>query len=465
MNAAPLRIELRRSVAPVAALAVLAGGVAYLYLLDGPWTQRSTAWTAQWTALALWTRSLLVVLWPVAVGLGALQGLRDHRSKAVELLASTPRPLLHRTAVLAGALALAVVTAFALIVLSGAVQVMGNATYVHLRWLPIVLVGALSLAAGAVLGLGVGRALPSPFTPPALAMAAFAFVVLLGDLLGQRQLVTDQGIPYTEPNRLSLLSPAVGEVRDVLTTLAPSVHLGQSVWLLGMAATGLALLMASTPRGRLLAGVPLLAGLVLALTVLPTDLRRMYVADGSAAHLVCEGPVCVTQVQRGQLAGLAGPAGTALSLLDRKLGLDAPRAVQEDTASPTVGTPPARRRATVLFRFDDPLFAGARGERLTRAVIAQSLVPDCSLLPPSWGGSVAVDDVIAQSVATRWVTGHPQPLPGMLPPGATERAESAWRALAALPPGEQRARVRAMREVTHSCQGEPLAALEGGTAR
>ncbi|MEU5328932.1 hypothetical protein [Streptomyces parvus] len=465
MNTTPLRTELRRSIAPWAALAVLAGGIAYLYLLDGPWSKRTTEWTAQWTALALWTRSLLVILWPVVVGLGALQGLRDHRSKASELLASTPRPLLHRTAALAGALLLALVTAFALIVLSGAVQVAGNATYFHLRWVPIVLVGVLALAAGALLGMGVGRTLPSAFTPPALAMAAFAFTILLGDLLGRRQLFTEQGIPYTEPNQLSLLSPAVAEVRDVLTTLAPSVHLGQSVWLLGIAATGLALLTTSTPRGRLLAGVPLLAGLVLALAVLPTDLRRMYVADGAAGELVCEGPVCVTRVQREKLADLTGPAGAALSLLEGKLGPDAPRTVRENTASPAVGSPEAWSSDAVLLRFDDALFTGAHGGRLTQAVVAQGMMPGCSVLPASWGGSVVVDDVIAQYVATRWVTGRPEPLPGTLAAEQTGRAETVWRAFTALPPAEQRARVRTMREATHSCQGEPLAALEGGNAR
>ncbi|MFC9173469.1 MULTISPECIES: hypothetical protein [Streptomyces] len=465
MNTAPLRTELRRSIAPWAALALLAGGIAYLYLLDGPWAKRTTAWTAQWTALALWTRSLLVILWPVVVGLGALQGLRDHRSKASELLASTSRPLLHRTAVLAGALVLALVTAFALIVLSGAVQVAGNTSYLHLRWVPIVLVGVLALAAGALLGLGTGRALPSPFTPPALAMAAFAFTVLLGDLLGQRQLVTEQGIPYTEPNQLSLLSPAVAEVRDVLTTLAPAVHLGQGVWWLSMAATGLALLMTSTPRGRLLAGVPLLAGLVIALAVLPTDLRRMYVADGAAAELVCEGPVCVSRVQRQKLADLTGPAGTALSLLERKLGPGAPRTVRENTGSPTIGSPEAWSSDAVVFRFDDALFTGAHGERLTQAFVAQGLMPGCSVLPASWGGSVVVDEAIAQYVTTRWVTGRPEPLPGALSTGQTGRAETVWRVFAALPPAEQRARVRTMREATHSCQGEPLAALEGGSAR
>lgn len=166
MNVRVLRIELKRSVAPWAGAVVLTTALAFLYLIPGSWWTGTTAWTAQWTSMALWTRSVLFYLWPLAVGLGALQGLRDHRSKMSELLTSTPRPARHRAATLAGATAITLASAFSLLVLVGAVQVVANTEYTHLGWLPISLVGALSLVAGAVLGMGAGRAVPSVLTRP-----------------------------------------------------------------------------------------------------------------------------------------------------------------------------------------------------------------------------------------------------------------------------------------------------------
>lgn len=115
MNIRVLRTELKRSLAPWAGAVVLTTALAFLYLLNGAWWSGTTAWTAQWTSLALWTRALLFYLWPLAVGLGALQGLRDHRSKMPDLL-TTSRPAWHRAATLAGTTAITLASAFALVV-------------------------------------------------------------------------------------------------------------------------------------------------------------------------------------------------------------------------------------------------------------------------------------------------------------------------------------------------------------
>ncbi|MEV0262346.1 hypothetical protein AB0I49_13495 [Streptomyces sp. NPDC050617] len=240
----------------------------------------------------MWTRSLLAFLWPLVLGLGALQGLRDHRSKTAELLTSTPRPPWHRAVALLGTTALTLVTGFALLIVAGGVQVLAGGAYQHLGWVPISLVATLSLVAAAALGMGLGRTLPSAFTPsaltppaltpPALTVAAFVFVSLLRTAEGP-------AVPTPAvPNRLALLSPVVAQVREVRLTLSASVHLGQTLGLLGVAATGFALLAAVTTRGRLLALAPVLAGAVLALLVLPSDPRRTYVVDRAAAAMVCE---------------------------------------------------------------------------------------------------------------------------------------------------------------------------------
>ncbi|WP_405540727.1 hypothetical protein [Streptomyces antimycoticus] len=464
MNTRVLRTKLKRSVAPWAGSVVLTSALAFLYLVDGEWRRGSTAWTAQWTSLALWTRTLLFYLWPLAVGLGASQGLRDHRSNMSELLTTTSRPAWHRAATLAGTTAITLASAFALLVLVGGVQVLANAEYTHLGWLPISLVGALSLVAGAVLGMGAARALPSVLTPPLLAMGAFAFTAVMHMSLGRTETDTAVGIPSTEPNQISLLSPAVDEVRDALVTLSASVHVGQTIWLLGLAATGFALLVAATPRTRLLALTPVLAGAAVALLVLPSDPRRMYVLDKAAAELVCDGPVCVTRTHQARLADLAPHGKKALRLLHGALGSQAPVSVRENTAVQPEGSMPRWSSKTVLIDFDDDIIA-AKGEELTRALIAKGMVPGCS--PVGWSGAGGED--VARTVAVGWVLGDLNPMPGQGAPNVRRevgtQARGVWKDLEVLPRAKQLQRINAMRANALSCRGDALDALTGGAYR
>ncbi|WP_328507824.1 hypothetical protein [Streptomyces sp. NBC_00391] len=459
MNVRVLRIELRRSVAPWAGAVTLTVSLAFLYLLSGPWWKGTALWTTQWTSMALWTRFLLVFLWPLAMALGALQGLRDHRSRMSELLTSTPRPARHRAATTAGATAITLASAFALLVLLGAVQVLGATEYTHLGWLPISLVGTLALVAGAVLGMGLGRSLPSPLTPPALAVAAFVFVNLL-------RLSTGSGIPTaTAPTRVALLSPPVDEVRDVFLTLSAPVHLGQTVWLFGMAATGFALLAAATPRARLLALAPVLACAAVALLLFPSDPRRAYVVDESAAAQVCDGPVCVATAHQDRLAGLAGPGKKALRLLRGVLGGEAPTSVRESTAPRGIFDPPDRSRTSVLVDFDDFVIADAKGEELTRVLLAQGMVPLCSARSANESGTLG--EIAAQSVAAGWVLGDLRPFNGAMHASSDQLAAArpVLTELKALPWSEQVARVKSAHTAAVSCEGDPLDVLDGGTSR
>ncbi|MFE9023871.1 hypothetical protein ACFYNL_35625 [Streptomyces sp. NPDC007808] len=464
MNLRVLRIELRRSVAPWAGAVVLVSALAFLYAVNGAWWNGTAAWTAQWTSLALWTRGLLFYLWPLAVGLGALQGLRDHRSKMSELLTSTPRPGRHRAATQAGATAITLASSFALLVLVGGVQVLADTEYTHLGWLPISSVGALFLVAGALLGMGAGRAVPSVLTPPALTMVAFVFTALMHMSLGRTETTTAAGITSTEPNRVSLLSPTV-EVRDALVTLSASVHVGQTIWLLGMAATGFALLVAATARARLLALAPVLAGATLALLVLPSDPRRIHVVDKAAAELVCDGPVCVARTHQARLADLAEPGKEALRLLHRALGGQAPVSVRENTAVLPEGSTPRWSRDTVLFEFDDDIIAAAKGEELTWALVAKGMVPGCA--PVGW--SSFGGDEFAQTVAVGWVLGDLRSLPGTEAAGLRRQVDAetrpVWKELEALPRAEQLSRINAMRTAALSCEGDAFDALKGGASR
>lgn len=469
MNLRILGIELKRSAAPWIGVFVLVVPLAFLYFVSGPWEEGATKWTAQWTSMALWTRYPLIFLWPLAVGLGALQGLRDHRSKMSELLTSTPRPARHRAAALAGTTSFALISAFALVVLLGAVLTLtGDASYGHLGWLPISLVGALALAAGAVLGMGVARALPSVLTPPLLVVVTFLF----NSFVRFRQ-TSEDPVPATPaPNAFSLLSPAVADVRETLLTLSASVHLGQTLWLLGMAATGFALLAVATPRARLLALTPLLAGGTLALPLLPADPRDTYVVDRAAAAQVCDGPVCVTTIRQPQLDTLVGPGRETLRLLRGALGDQAPTGIRETAVPRALTGPPERARDAVLLDFGDEvigkaMFGDAGDKELTRVMVALSIAPVCHSRSGTEGGTV--EDAATQSVAAAWVLGdRPRPLDGTWHSASDqeELARPVWKKLVALPAAEQRRRIGAMHAAAVSCSGDdPLAELNGGAYR
>ncbi|MFE3740767.1 hypothetical protein [Streptomyces sp. NPDC059134] len=464
MNSRVLRIELRRSAAPWAGLVAGAGALGFLALLDDPWWGGTAAGTSQWTPMALLTRTTLYYVWPLVVGIGALQGLRDARSRTTELLATTPRPSWSRAMLPAGATAIALVSGFGLLTLWGGFQVfLGGGSYTHLGWLPISLVGALALVAGALFGMGVARVLPSVITPPLLVVACLAAIILT-------QQNADGVVPSgSAPNRVSLLSPAAPPPREMLLTLASQVHLGQTVWLLGLLATGFALLVAVGHRARLLASVPVLVGAALALSVLPAAPRQSYVIDQAAAALVCDGPVCVTQAHAARLEEMAPRGREALLLLSRVLGDKAPDSVREETTLRASGDQRKLAAGTVLVDFDDPLLAGREGRELTRYLVAQGLAPNCSARTAQESGGL--DGVVAQSIVAGWALGDRalEPLEEKATDeysrAAWKEGEDAWAGLAAAQPAEQRARIAAAHQESLSCTYEAIKALKGGASR
>jgi len=173
-----LRIELRRSIAPWAGLAVVVVALGFLLPLPGPWWKTPAPWTAQTTTTVLWLRYLLVFLWPIVVGAGAIQGMRDSRSGMTELLVTTSRPHWHRAAKLAGAVGGLSALGFLLVFAVGAVEVLAHDGLFSAGFVPVLGVGMLGVVAGSWLGLAVGRLLPHPLTAPALAVLVLVLSVL-----------------------------------------------------------------------------------------------------------------------------------------------------------------------------------------------------------------------------------------------------------------------------------------------
>lgn len=446
-----LRLELRRSIAAWAALFVLAAAVTLVYSLSAPWWKGPEAWNAQWHSAAQWVRFLLVFLWPLVVGAGAIAGLRDHRAGTGELFGSTPRPAWHRGFAAAGALGICLALAYLVLFGIGAVQVVVHGGYFHLAWLPITAVGTLAVVAGGWFGMGVARALPSALTPPLLVGGSLVVLVFL----------TISQDPFEDspvlPNRITLLSPALVATRNVYDTVAAAASTGQAIWLAGLALTGLGLYVATSARTRVLALVPVVAGAAMALPVLPA---RTFVPNEAASALVCRGQVCLSRMRESTLDSFAPVAEEALRLL-AKLP-DAPKSVHEVFDPQPRDTGIARTADVVPVSFNTDAFKLARSGDWLSVLVAGGGTPSCL-------GEMALDEDTVREAAARtavaaWFTGELKPLPNFryVRDGAAGPATRTWEILRTLPPDQQLARVSAARAVGLSCQGDQLTVLTGG---
>jgi hypothetical protein len=446
-----LRIELRRSAAVWAALVLLGTALGLLYVLPGPWWHGSAAWDKQWVASALWMRYLLAFVWPIAVGAGALQALRDSRSGMTELLTTTPRPGWARAVKLTVAFALSLTLTYLLLFGLGAVQVIVHKGFFDLAWLPNVLVGILGLVAGACLGLGVGRALPHPVTPPLLtgvALVASAFL--------QAGLYRGYAPGTMLPNRLGLLLPGLDEPWHVLLVTATRVDLGQGVWFAGLAGTGLLLLIAGSVRARLLALLPMGVGLAVALALFPATRDGNYMVDQRAARLVCDGEICVAAMHENELPRLAGPAREALRLLT--ILPNAPKRVEEITTPTQYFAMPPRATGVVYVDFAEETLLRASPEDLVRSMVAGVGMPTCS-----GEYSAGPREDVMRIVTAAWFTGEVKRLPEIMWLGTSfdHDIDAAWTGLRALPAEQQKARIEAVRQANLGCQKDLLDVLTG----
>ncbi|MFJ5986980.1 hypothetical protein [Lentzea sp. NPDC092896] len=448
-----LRVELRRSIAPWAGLVLVGAAVTLLYSLSAPWWKGLEAWDEQWHSAAQWVRFLLVFLWPMVVGAGAIAGLRDHRAGTEDLLATTARPAWQRAAATAGALAFCLVAAYLLVFALGATLVVAHGGYFHLAWLPITAVGALAVVAGGWLGMGVARVFPSVLTPPLLALSsliALVFLTVSQDPVSEPEVVV--------PNQITLLSPALGAMRNVYDTVATAANTGQAIWLTGIALTGFGLYAAATTRLRVLALAPVLVSAAIALPLLPA---RTFVLNEAASASVCRENVCLSRMHESTLDSFAPVAEEALRLL-AKLP-DAPTSVREVPypAQNQGGIP--RTADVVPVHFNGDPFRFATPSDWLAALVAGAGTPTC--FSDLDGDEKVIREAAARTAVAAWFTGELKPLPDFrfIREGAAEPAGRALTALRSLPADEQLVRVTTARQVGLSCQGDQLAVLTGGT--
>jgi hypothetical protein len=247
----PFGIELRKSVGLVVGALI---GVLMLWLLlflSGPWQKGITAWNTQWTSLAEWERYLLVFVWPLALGAGAMQGQRDHVARMVELLDTVPLPRWRRQLPAAVAVAVGLGLSYLLVLAVGAVRVAATSGYFHLDWLPIAAVGTLALIGAGWFGMGLGQLVPSRLTPPLVTVAGLITMVLLLQVAGWP----------------ALFLPGLAGVQDVFHTVSPAANLGQALWFGGLGLTGLVLLAVRGVGARLAAFLPAVVGAVTAVSL------------------------------------------------------------------------------------------------------------------------------------------------------------------------------------------------------
>lgn len=423
-----LRRELRRSAAPVIGVGFLVCSLALIYSLSGRWWEGTASWHEEWTGLAQWTRNLTQFLWPLVLGAGAWQGLRDERSRVTELFATTPKAAWRRMLPTAGAVALALTAGCVALLVVGGAQVTWTTSYFHLKWLPVAGVMVVAMVGIALLGMGIGRLAPFLVMPPLLTVAALG-VQIVG-MFGTARLL----MPAFRSDDIS-----------VFTTVSVSVTLTQALWFAGVGATGFGLFVATRATARVAALLPVALTAAVAVPVL-SNVDDPTVPDAGARALVCDedGPrVCVMRAHADVLPLVVEPAREALTLME-KLPVP-PASVVEMVTDEAVGPlPPDIAPLFLLLPPQNP-------EWVRLSVLAGIGTPAC---PTEYDPTPTH---IAQIIMASWLTGKLTPLPGYYHVWETSRTQiqQEWQALLLLPPTEQTTRVAVTRDAILGCRDVP----------
>ncbi|MFI5494918.1 hypothetical protein [Actinoplanes sp. NPDC051859] len=441
-----LWIQARRSTAPVVLLLLLAACLIAMFA-DSPF------WSGGWLMLASGQRLLLVLLWPIALALGAWQMRWEQRAQVDELFATTGRPRWHRIVVTAAVLGVAAFTSYLLAFAAGAAWIAGGATYFPAAVPAVVAIGGLSLVAAVWLGMGVGYLVPHLVTAPALAVVGFAVQVLLGVIFKNARWLAD------------LLSPMMSAPWDPYYTLPASFTVGQTLWLVGLALTGLLLVAPASKRFRPAAIVPVLlgAGLAVALSPRVDTANAQWVRDLAGAELVCaEGTprVCVTRVNAKVL-----PAATPLAreVLAKLADLpDAPTSAVEDWHLPYGD---ARDVSTGRPGPDTLTFLVERsGELVQEKFVLDTLTTfisqgryDCD----AWTEEQQTANGAALAAAVYWFAGKTPAAGLFVDPAEVDQATRLATELGSMPRDQAVQRVAAVRAGVKECRTDLTAILQG----
>ncbi|MGY4908387.1 hypothetical protein [Micromonospora aurantiaca (nom. illeg.)] len=444
-----VRVELRRSNAPVVTVLLLAVGVlgtASMYRF----------WQGQWLRLGYVHASDVFLLMPLALAGGAVLGRRDRRTRADELMNSTGRPRWQRALPAMTALGVAVAAAHLLVVAASAAVVASGGAYLGVRGFAGPLIDVLVLVGAALVGVAVGRLWSSPLLPPLLAAAG---------------LVAQEGTAMLggSDSRLANASLMISWPPDTpWETLSDRLLLSRLVLGAGLALAGLLLAagrswpvragaaasLAGGVAGLLLIGVPGPAGI----WQLDPEARRYVCADGTPQ-------VCVTAVNAHLLPQITPEARRGLRAL-AKLP-DAPTRVVEVRLD-TIGSNdseqwhrPKPAPGTVQFLLEVDPDTGRAADVAERVALGGGT---------TWYGCGRSGDDIAPAIAAAWLldtetvrlwdswTGY------RYADEQQEEIRAGVRQLRALPEPEQLRRVTALRDAAARCEPDLMPALTGRAA-
>jgi hypothetical protein len=459
MYARILRIELRRSTALLGALLVATVGVFVLYTSNSRYLS--------WMELVVTQRDIMQLMWPLGLGLGAWQALRERRSRIDELVASTARPRWLRVPPILAAMALAVLAGYLVMLAGAGGHVRYPDSYFPVGAAPIIAIGALSLVAAVWLGLALGSLLPSPLTPPLLVVAGFAGLAILPPTL-----LPQEGRPGTALLLPILQTPRNGAVE--LMTLSLRASLSQALWLAVLAAAGVTLFAAARRPTRAAAVLPVVLGAAIAVPAMPRHLAQAWVPDRNAVAIVCSGTaptLCVPRVHAHFLDELRAPAHDAVTILAEKLP-PAPTRVVLYTVEKS-GPPAGPRPADTLMA--SPSWEDS-GQLASRRQLDYDLLVGAGTwpCPPATGKRndqvrYELRYIAARYAVARWLIGDTgrASIPSDMKDGDAVVAlvEQVSDVLRALPPDEQRARVTAYRTAELGCTGRDRLDILAGPGR
>ncbi|WP_033338583.1 hypothetical protein [Catenuloplanes japonicus] len=400
-------------------------------------------------------RSSLFLLWPLALTIGVIIGRRDGAAGTSELLGATSRRpwsrLVLRATLLCGGLAAVYLAALADTI---GLAVLDADTYWPSAWPWSLLVGALGIAAGGLLGLALGRALPSLWTIPLSLLGAT--VVLAGLEFAGR----------SADARVLLLDPSYVPDSDVTTEflrVGAQANAGQAIWFTALGLTGFLLYtLPYRPRRAALipAGVTLVVGLAAALLVLPSAAQAVRPDPGATALVCAEGTprVCVTRAYATVLPELTGPAREALTALGRLP--NAPVELIQDThyfgfAADTLQEP-STVRVQLTIDSDGGLVTGG-GRTLVESLLDGAGTLVCAGYTTREAES---RQMAARAVAAAWLLNRTDPPEAYVDEDRAVTTQ-AWDTLHALPADQQVARVAALRAAGLQCRADLFEVLTG----